>query len=199
MNFNKQMLFSKLYQVFVYKYNHFLATTNIISGIKKSKGLINGNVRLNILGNFYCGNYCILNGGGIDSFPLSIYVANGADLKIGNNVGISQTSIYCKLAIEIGDYVKIGAGCLIFDSNFHSTDWKMRSDRSKDTLNAKNAPVKIGNYAFIGARCIITKGVTIGERSIISAGSVVVENVPSDCIAGGNPCKIIKFINSKES
>lgn len=114
-------------------------------------------------------------------------------------MGISQTSIYCKQAIEIGDYVKIGAGCLIIDSNFHSIDWRIRLDRSKATKMCKNAPINIGDYAFIGARCIITKGVAIGERSIISAGSVVNRSIPSDCIAEGIPCEIIKFINNKES
>lgn len=45
-----------------------------------------------------------------------------------------------------------------------------------------------------GAKCIINKGVRIGARSIIAAGSVVVSDIPSDVIAGGNPCKVIKGI-----
>ena len=45
---------------------------------------------------------------------------------------------------------------------------------------------------FVGARSIILKGVTIGEHSIIAAGSVVTTDIPADCIAGGNPCKVIK-------
>ncbi|HIS10399.1 MAG TPA: acyltransferase, partial [Candidatus Avibacteroides excrementipullorum] len=47
---------------------------------------------------------------------------------------------------------------------------------------------------FIGMNCLILKGVTIGARSIIAAGSVVTKNIPSDCIAAGNPAKVIKHL-----
>ena len=50
---------------------------------------------------------------------------------------------------------------------------------------------------WIGARCIILKGVTIGERSVIGAGSVVVSDIPADCIAAGNPCKVIRSISNE--
>lgn len=42
--------------------------------------------------------------------------------------------------------------------------------------------------------CIVLKGVTIGARSIVAAGSVVATNIPPDCIAGGNPAKVIRFL-----
>ena len=47
---------------------------------------------------------------------------------------------------------------------------------------------------MIGARCIILKGVVIGARSVIGAGAVVTRSIPADCIACGNPAKIIKRI-----
>jgi acetyltransferase-like isoleucine patch superfamily enzyme len=49
----------------------------------------------------------------------------------------------------------------------------------------------IEDDVLIGARCIILKGVSIGARSIIGAGSIVVKNIPEDCIAAGNPCVVI--------
>lgn len=107
---------------------------------------------------------------------------------------MSNTSIHCKQEITIGDYVNIGGGCMIFDTNFHSTDWRDRKDRKLDVENKKCAPVYIGNYVFIGARSLICKGVTIGDRSIIAAGSVVVKDIPSDEVWGGNPAKFIKKI-----
>ena len=55
----------------------------------------------------------------------------------------------------------------------------------------------IYNDVLIGTRCIILKGVTIGARSIIGSGSVVVKTIPADCIAAGNPCKVIKYINEE--
>lgn len=86
----------------------------------------------------------------------------------------------------------IGAGCLITDSDHHSIDWKVRcllGDTDK-----KTAPIVIEDYVFIGARSIILKGVTIGEKSIVAAGSVVVKNIPSGEMWGGNPAKFIKKI-----
>lgn len=125
-----------------------------------------------------------------------ISVAKSGKLIIEDNAGISSSVIICKDSITIGKNVNIGAGCLILDTNMHSTDWHIRTDRSLDKPEkAKKAPVVIGDNAFIGARCIICKGVTIGEKTMIAAGSVVVKDIPANCIAGGNPCKVIKVIN----
>jgi acetyltransferase-like isoleucine patch superfamily enzyme len=89
--------------------------------------------------------------------------------------------------------VLIGAGCLITDSNHHSSiDWEDRN--LKGDCNIKSSPVVIEDYVFIGAKSIILKGVTIGAKSVIAAGDVVVSDIPANCIAGGNPCKIIKYI-----
>ena len=125
-----------------------------------------------------------------------ITVLSNAELIIGKDSGMSNTVIQCHEKIIIGNNVNIGAGCLIMDSNFHSTNWKDRLDRAKDIANHKNAPVVIGDVVFIGARSIICKGVTIGDHSMIAAGSVVTRNVPANQIWGGNPAKFIKEINN---
>ena len=128
----------------------------------------------------------------MDSLPYSkITTSPKAFLSIGDNVGMSNTVINCRQSITIGNNVKIGTGCLIMDSNFHSSDWRVRRSES-DIKDAKSSPVTLCDDAFIGAGTIICKGVTIGERSMIAAGSVVVSDIPADCIAGGNPCKVIK-------
>ncbi|MBR6938444.1 MAG: acyltransferase [Prevotella sp.] len=124
-----------------------------------------------------------------------IIVKEGAILEIGNNVGISNTSIICTKSIRIGDYVKIGAGTLIMDSNFHSIDWKLRMSDKERTIIPPPREITINNHVFIGARCIINKGVSIGTHSIIAAGSVVLGNIPPDELWGGNPAKFIKKIN----
>lgn len=116
-----------------------------------------------------------------------------AIIKIGNNVGISSSCIWAKESITIGNYVNIGADCVIIDSDAHSLDWKIRMIGGvEDITFAQSSPVIIEDHAFIGTRSIILKGVTIGARSIIAAGSVVTKSIPPDCIAGGNPCKVIK-------
>ena len=137
----------------------------------------------------------IINTIGVDIFTNShIVVCQDAILSIGSNSGITSTVIYCAEKIEIGNYVNIGAGCLVMDTNFHSTNWMIRMDRKRDIINAKTAPVKIDDFVFIGARSIICKGVHIGEKSLVAAGSVVVKDIPAGELWGGNPAKFIKKI-----
>jgi len=125
----------------------------------------------------------------------AIRVDSNATLQIGNNAGISNTTLWAHNKVIIGDNVKIGADCLIFDSDGHSTDNLLRRSAKTDSAHSNSAPIIIEEDAFIGARCIITKGVTIGARSIVAAGSVVTKSIPSDEVWGGNPAKHIKMIN----
>lgn len=121
---------------------------------------------------------------GIDNVGFSkITVRAGSKLIIGHHTGMTNSVIQCHEQIQIGNYVNIGAGCIIADSNFHSLNWKDRVDGT-DIVKKKNSPVHIKDYAFIGMRCIILKGVTIGEKSIVAAGSVVVKDVPDNEIWG---------------
>ena len=132
-------------------------------------------------------------GQAIDNSSCSkITVRSGGRLVIGDYVGLSNTVIYCDKEITIGNSVNIGAGTMIFDTNFHSTDWRDRENRRSDTVNRQSKPVHICDCVFIGARTIICKGVTIGDRSMIAAGSVVVKDIPADELWGGNPAKFIK-------
>jgi len=121
----------------------------------------------------------------------SIVVNEGAILHIGNKVGLSGTTIWAHEKIYIGDRTTIGAGAMIFDSDCHSLN-HMDRWTAKDMENKKNAPIVIGEDCLIGAHAIILKGVCIGDRSIVAAGSVVVKDVPSDCIVAGNPAKVIR-------
>ncbi len=110
-----------------------------------------------------------------------------------------------KESIKIGNGVNIGGDCIIMDTDAHNLDWKIRAGLVKnsegmiieDTTSALSAPIEIEDHAFIGTRSIILKGVTIGARSIIAAGSVVTKSIPPDCIAGGNPCRVIKQMTQK--
>lgn len=131
-------------------------------------------------------------GAAIDGAQSRIRVADGAKLKIGEGSGMSNATIQCCQEITIGSHVNIGAGCLIMDSNFHSTLWRHRTDRDADVEHARTAPVRIGNVAFIGARSIVCKGVTIGDHAMISAGSVVTHDVPAGEVWGGNPAQFVK-------
>jgi acetyltransferase-like isoleucine patch superfamily enzyme len=112
-------------------------------------------------------------------------------LFIGNNVGLSNTTInaYCDVLIQ--DDVMIGGGTKIYDTDFHSLEPAIRLGEDND-ISTK--PVLIKSGAFIGAHCIVLKGVTIGQYSIIGAGSVVTKDIPDWEIWAGNPAKFIRRI-----
>lgn len=125
-----------------------------------------------------------------------IRVDKDATIIIGNNCGFSDVSIWSRKQINIGNNVIIGANTIINDSNSHCLNYldRRREYKTKDksTLPIKHLPVIIDDDVFIGANCIINKGVHIGARSVIAAGSVVVRDVPADEIWGGNPACFIR-------
>ena len=79
----------------------------------------------------------------------------------------------------------------MFTSDFHSLDPIIRAG-GEDQANKKRAPVVLCDNLFIGAHSTILKGVTVGENSIVGAGSVVTKNIPANQIWGGNPAKFIR-------
>ena len=90
--------------------------------------------------------------------------------------------------VTIGDDCFIGPNVSIYTA-CHSTDPVERNTRQEWAK-----PVTIGNNVWIGGSVTILPGVTIGDNVTIGAGSVVTKNIPSNCVAAGNPCKVIKSI-----
>ena len=88
--------------------------------------------------------------------------------------------------VEIGDRVFIGPNVGIYTAN-HPTDVRRREKGYEWAL-----PVKIGNKVWIGGGVTILPGVTIGDNTVIAAGSVVTKDIPANVVAAGNPCKVIK-------
>lgn len=156
----------------------------------KVSWLIRG-ARITIGDNFY-----LSSGNGVNpiasNLQADVYVEPGATLTIGNNVGMSSTRLWIHESVRIGNNVKIGGCVLITDTDAHPMDYVVRRSSNEGT---KSAPVVIEDDVWVGAHCIILKGVTIGARSIIGAGSVVTNSIPVDCVAAGNPCRVIKSLN----
>lgn len=144
--------------------------------------------------------FWLMSGSGYNSIgrniQSSLRVDSGASLVIGHNCGFSCVSIWAKKGIRIGDNVKIGADTIILDSDMHSLDYELRRSPKTDGPNAKASEIVIGDDVFIGTRCIINKGVRIGDKSIIASGSVVTKDVPDNEIWGGNPAKFLKTISN---
>ncbi|MEQ1884648.1 MAG: acyltransferase [Bryobacteraceae bacterium] len=123
--------------------------------------------------------------------PCAITTASpGACIEVGNHVGMSGVVLRSQISIVIEDYVNLGAGVCVYDSDLHPLDHMAR--RVHDEREIQCAPVRICRDAFIGAHAIILKGVTIGERSIIGAGSVVTRDIPPDCVAAGAPARVLR-------
>ena len=123
-----------------------------------------------------------------------IYATEGANIDIGDNVGMSSTILWAHEKIKIGNHVKIGANSILIDTDAHNMDFIVR--RGQWTDWGVSSPIVIEDDAFIGTNCIILKGVVIGARSIIAAGSVVTKSIPPDCMAGGNPAKVIRNLDN---
>lgn len=119
---------------------------------------------------------------------------DNAVLEIGKNVGMSGTVIWVAKPIKIGNNVKIGGGTTLIDTDAHSLSFKDRRNEISDAKNRIDKEIVIEDDVLIGANAIILKGVHIGARSIIGAGSVVTKDVPEDCVVVGNPAKVIKIL-----
>lgn len=119
---------------------------------------------------------------------------DNAVLEIGKNVGMSGTIIWVAKYIKIGNNVKIGGGTTLIDTDAHSLSFKDRRNEISDAKNRIDKEIIIEDDVLIGANVIILKGVHIGARSIIGAGSVVTKDVPEDCIVAGNPAKVVKIL-----
>lgn len=128
-----------------------------------------------------------------------IFITHGGKITIGNHVGMSSPSIWIRESLTIGNHVNIGGNCLILDTDTHQIDYLARRgqkvvDPNDPKTTIQSAPITIEDDVWVGANCIILKGVTIGARSVIGAGSIVTRDIPSDCIAAGTPAKVIKSL-----
>ncbi len=113
-------------------------------------------------------------------------LSKGATLQIGAYSGFSGVSIGCFKKIVIGNNVMAGANVLITDSDWHLDDPRVSEPKS----------VFIGDNVWLGYGAVVMKGVTIGENTIIGINSVVTKSIPANVIAAGNPCKVIRELES---
>ena len=94
--------------------------------------------------------------------------------------------------IYVGDYSKFGPNVVIATAG-HPILPELR-----EKAYQYNAPVKIGKCVWLGAGVIVLPGVEIGDNCVIGAGSVVTKSIPANCVAVGNPCRVIREINDHD-
>lgn len=117
----------------------------------------------------------------------------GAEIVIGEDTGMSGGSICAASSIRIGAGCLLGANVTLADTDFHGLNpANRRYNKNPDEIAV--APIVIEDNVFIGADVFVLKGVTIGQNSVVGAGSVVTRNIPGNAIAAGNPARVIKTI-----
>ncbi len=128
-----------------------------------------------------------------------VFIEDGFHCVFGKNIrfhGTAMINYNCTFLdsnfIDIGHCVLIGPNCNIICTN-HSIDV---TERMKGVFNDK--PIIIGDNVWLGANVTILPGVTIGANSVIGAGSVVTKDIPTNVIAVGNPCKVLREISVKD-
>jgi acetyltransferase-like isoleucine patch superfamily enzyme len=150
-------------------------------------------------GGIFVGNDCLIEGYVVCENQVSKIV-------IGDNVYIGgSTVIDCAKSITIEDDVLISYHVTIADNDGHSVQFSARKNDLQAFRQGKidwsaipTMSILIKRGAWIGARCIILKGVTIGEGAVVGADSVVTRNVPAWHIVAGNPARIIRKIEEIE-
>ena len=114
----------------------------------------------------------------------------GYNLKIGHQVFFNFNCVVLDvMPVLIGDRSMFGPHVQIYTA----THPMNASERAKGLESAR--PISIGEDVWVGGNVVICPGVTIGDRSVIGAGSVVTKDIPSDVFAAGNPCRVIRQLN----
>jgi acetyltransferase-like isoleucine patch superfamily enzyme len=120
---------------------------------------------------------------------LELETARDGVLTIGERVFVNYgTSISASRLVQIGNDCNIGTHCMLIDNSFHHVEPERRNERPE------SSPIVLGTNVWLGARVIVLPGVTIGDGSVVAAGSVVVKNVPRRTLVGGIPAKVIRAL-----
>lgn len=130
----------------------------------------------------------------------SILSFNHGRVVFGEWSKIGHSTITCTNSIEIGEDTAIADGVTISDHNQHPINPDDRrymrhtphGSKERAPMYSSNAPIKIGSNVWVGSNVRICKGVTIGDNSVIGANSVVTKDIPANCVAVGNPARVVK-------
>lgn len=122
------------------------------------------------------------------------YCDYGYNIETGENFFMNMNCVILDGAkVTFGDNVFVAPGCGFYTAG-HPLDAERRNAGLEYAL-----PIRIGNNVWIGAQVCVLPGVTIGDNSVIGAGSVVTKDIPSGVLAAGNPCRVIRPITEADA
>ena len=117
----------------------------------------------------------------------------GFNIEIGENFFANHNTVILDAAkVIFGDNVFIAPNC-IFSTAGHPLDYEQRNRGLEYAY-----PIKVGNNVWFGAGVIVLPGVTIGDNTVIGAGSIVNRDIPSGVVAVGNPCRVLRKITEED-
>lgn len=193
------LCFYRIWVIAFVKYWTFVSKAQlIIWGGRVGYGFTcKGRIIIRNRGSISIGNNVILSSGSVANLVgcgtrLALQcIGTHSQIRVGDNVGISNSVLIAREKIEIGDFTMIGGGTVIYDNDFHQIKPEARLKNEGAVVSSS---VIIGKHVWVGGHTIILKGVNIGDGSIIGAGSVVTRSIPSGVIAAGNPARVIRKI-----
>jgi acetyltransferase-like isoleucine patch superfamily enzyme len=156
---------------------------------------------------------CLEIGEGSHIFASFSLLRPEAKITVGKRCQIGASLFVAADSIEVGDDVLMAWGITLMDTSAHSLLWEQRKNdvgqcykdyledrnnfiKNKDWSNVSTKKITIGDKVWIGFNAAILKGVTIGERSVIGACSVVTDDVPPDSVVTGNPARVVMKIDN---
>lgn len=117
----------------------------------------------------------------------------GKNVHFGKNVYANfNLTLVDDTHIYVGDFTMFGPNCVI------ATAAHPILPEFREKAYQFNLPVRIGRNCWLGAGVIVLPGISIGDNSVIGAGSVVTKDIPSNVVAVGNPCKVLRPISEHD-
>ena len=117
-------------------------------------------------------------------------------IALGDNVVMAPfCRIGCINRVELGEWTTMGQRVYITDHTHGDVSYEQLNLPPRHRPLYSKGPVKIGAYVHLGENCCIMPGVTIGDHSVIGAGSIVTHDIPPYSVAAGNPARVLKTIN----
>jgi len=112
-------------------------------------------------------------------------------ITVGDGTRLNGAGIQAYTCVKVGPRCILGS-TLLFDSDFHNPDPRLRHDRQAPR---PSAPITLGENVWLGGQSAVLKGVTIGENSIVAFRALVVEDVPPNVVVAGNPARVVKQLS----
>ena len=118
---------------------------------------------------------------------------NWKNISIGSGTYINSNITF------VDDYkITIGEGCLIAPNVTLCTTGHPVHPKLRQNGAMYSYPITIGNHVWIGSNVVVMPGITIGDNSVVGAGSIVTKDIPANVVAFGNPCRVIREITDED-